>query len=254
MPTRGTIECRRSVPDVEGLNDQEVTERIPSANLSQVQALCDQVLARGIGDDAVPALESLWKKFFGFGINGPLREQRCALETLAKVGTHLSRQALTRIVDAPDLIDALLPLALECATEANLALSGKSVTRWLEDSRPEVRDFAFILARNCTPPVPRHQLEKGLMDPEGSVRRACLIALGRFGHGTAKPGLLAELEREPTSEIVTALAGILDDDIITLLGRCAKEHERLRDQIIEELESSDEPRAIKLVGGLQGLK
>lgn len=254
MPAPGTIECHRSVPDVEGLDDQKITERIPSANISQVQALCDQVLARGIGDDAVPALESLWKKFFGFGVKGPLREQRCALETLAKVGTHLSRQALTRIVDAPDLIDALLPLALECATEANLALPGKSVTCWLEDNRSVVREFAFKLARNCTPPVPKHELEKGLMDPEGTVRRACLTTMGQFGHERAKPGLLEELERNPTSEIVTALAGILDDDIITRLGRCAMKHGRLREQIVEELESSDETRALKLVERLKGLK
>ncbi len=212
------------------------------------------MLARGIGDDAVPALEALWKRFFGFGINGPLREQCCALNTLAKVGTSLSRQALVRIIDVPDLFDALLPLALECATEANLALPGQSVTCWLEDSRPAVREGAFVLARNCTPPVPKHELEKGLLDPEGSIRRACLTTMGQFGHEGAKPGLLEELERSPTSEIVTALAGIVDDDIITRLARCAIRHGRLREQIIEELECSGEPRALKLVERLKGLK
>ncbi|MDE0524747.1 MAG: hypothetical protein OXH79_22660 [Boseongicola sp.] len=254
MPTQGSIECHRPVPEVEGLDDQEIIERIPAASVSQVQALCDQVLERGIGDNAVPALEALWKRFFGFGINGPLREQRSALETLAKVGTPLSRQAVARIIDARDLTDALLPLALECATEANLALSGQSVTRWLEDGRSDVRESAFVLARNCTPPVPKHELEKGLMDPEGSVRRSCLTTMGQFGNGRAKPGLLEELEKDPTSEIVTALAGLLDDDIITRLGRCAMKHGRLRGQIAEELESSGEPRALKLVARLKGLK
>ena len=241
------------MPEIEGLNDQEIIERIPSANVSQVQDLCGQVLERGIGDDAVPALESHWKRFFGFGINGPLREQRFALKTLVEVGTPSSRQVLARIINAPDLIDALLPLALECAMEAHLALSGQRVTCWLADSRPEVREFAFVLARNCTPPVSKHELEKGLMDPEGAVRRACLIAMGQFCNERAKPGLLEELEKNPASEIVTALAGILDDDIITRLGRCAMKHGRLREQIIEELESSGESRALKLVERLKGL-
>ncbi|MDE0694483.1 MAG: hypothetical protein OXH76_01450 [Boseongicola sp.] len=254
IPTQGSNEGHLPEPEVEGLDDQEIVARIPSANVGQVQALCDQVLARGIGDDAVPALEALWKRFFGFGINGPLREQCCALNTLAKVGTSLSRQALVRIIDVPDLFDALLPLALECATEANLALPGQSVTCWLEDSRPAVREGAFVLARNCTPPVPKHELEKGLLDPEGSIRRACLTTMGQFGHEGAKPGLLEELERSPTSEIVTALAGIVDDDIITRLARCAIRHGRLREQIIEELECSGEPRALKLVERLKGLK
>ncbi|MYA89558.1 MAG: hypothetical protein F4X97_14100 [Boseongicola sp. SB0662_bin_57] len=254
IPAQGSIECHPPVPEVEGLDDQEIVARIPSANVAQVQALCDQVLERGIGDDAVPALEALWKRFFGFGINGPLREQRCALNALAKVGTPLSRQALARIIDAPDLIDALLPLALECATEANLALSGQSVTCWLGDSRPAVRECAFVLARNCAPPVPKHELEIGLLDPDGSVRRACLTTMGQFGHERAKPGLLEELKKNPTSEVVTALAGIVDDDIITRLGRCAMKRGRLREQIIEELECSGEPKALKLVERLKGLK
>ena len=236
------------------MDDQEVLARLPGADLSQVQILCEQVLKRGIGDDAVPALEALWRRFFGFGIDGPLREQRCALETLAKSGTSLSRQALVGIVSAPDLFDALLPLALRCATEANLALSGRSVTRWLEDGRPEVRECAFVLARNCSPPVQRHVLEAGLSDPEASVRRACLMTLGQFGHAAAKPGLLEELERRPSGEVVTALSGMLDDDIITRLGRCAREHERLRGQVIEELEGSDDPKALRLVETLRRLK
>lgn len=254
FPTQSSIGRHPPVPDVEGLDDREIVARIPSASVAQVQVLCDQVLARGIGDDAVPALEALWKRFFGFGISGPLREQRCALNTLAKVGTQSSRQALARIIDSPDLIDVLLPLALDCATEANLALSGQRVTCWLEDSRSAVRACAYVLARNCTPAVPKYELEKGLHDPEGSVRRACLTTMGLFGHEGAKPGLLAELEKGPTSEIVTALAGMVDDDIITRLGRCAMKHARLREQIVEELECSGEPRARKVVERLKGLK
>ena len=242
------------MPEIERLDDQEVLARIPIASLAQVQALCEQVQARGIDDDAVPALEALWKRFFGFGVNGPLREQRCALNALAKVGTASSRQALARIVVDPDLFDALLPLALKCATEANLALPEESVRHWLEDSRPGVRECAFALARNCSTPVPKHVLETGLVDSDALVRRACLLTMGRFGHDAAKPGLLAELERNPTSEVVTALAGILDGDIVTRLGRCAMTHERLRGQIIEELECSDEPRVARIVERLRGLQ
>ena len=240
--------------NVAELDDLEILARIPATKLSEVEALCEQVMDRGFGDDAVPALEALWRRFFGFGVDGPMREQRCALNALEKIGTEMSRQALVRIVDAPDLFDALLPLALECATKAHLALPAQSITRWLEDTRPEVRELSFMLARNCSSPVPRHVLEAGLSDSEASVRRACLLTMGRFGHDRAKSGLLAELERNPSSEIVTALAGILDDDIITRLGRCAMKHERLREQIIEELESSAEPRAFKLVNRLKGLQ
>ncbi len=246
----------RPVPfaSFEKMEDQEVVARIPDADMAEVDALCDQVLDRGLGDDAVPALEALWKRFFGFGVDGPTREQRCALMTLARTGSSLSRQALARIVDAPDLIDSHLPLALQCASDANLALPGQRVARWLEDGRPEVRKCAFALARNCRPRVPGHLLEAGLADPDALVRRACLVTMGHSGDARAKEGLLEELGRSPAAEVVAALACMLDDDIVTCLGRCGLEHACLREQVVEELEGEADPRARRLVERLRSLR
>ena len=230
---------------LESLDDPEIVALLPKANLSNVQGLCAQVIARDLGDRAVPALESLWRRFRGYGRTGALPEQRCALDTLARIGTPPARDRLTRIIGTPDLPDALLPLALHAAVTARLVLPLSHIVPWLDHRVPEVRALAFSLARAANPP--ENILETGLSDSDPFVRRAALITLGTLGHTRAKPGLLVELDRNPTGEIVRALATIADADILTRLGRCARRNAALKPFILEELADLDDPRADRII-------
>ena len=225
------------------LTDQKLLTMVPKANLSNVQILCEQVLNRSLGDEAVQALETLWHRFRGYGKTDALPEQRCALETLAEISTPAAKESLTKIARATQS-EGLLPLVLKAAVRAKLALPLRQVEKWQDHRLPEVRVRAYTLIRRSNPPV--HVLETGLSDPYPAVRRAALITAGTLGHGFAKPGLLRELEKNPTGQVVEALLEIMDEDILVCLGRCATQHDELHLLILEGLKDSDNPRARKV--------
>ena len=85
-----------------------------------------------------------------------------------------------------------------------------------------------------------------------AVRRAAAIVLGGFGRDRAKAVLLAELARHPTGDVVDALAGIADDDIVVHLGRCAEAHPELAGRIASELEEMQTPRSLKIANRIRG--
>ena len=237
--------------DPDALDDGEVIARLPGANLARAEALCDQVVTRQLADTAVPALEELWDRFRGFGINKPFREQLAVLKALAKIETERSGIAVRRIVEDPDLSAALLPHALEAAVACRIRFALRHVEQWLEDEQPVVRALAFTLAQWAAPPA--RILESGRNDPDLSVRKAALITMGKLGHVTARPALLTLLGSSPNGETVRALATVADDEVIVRLGRCADEHESLRPIILEELRAMDDPRATAIARRIERL-
>lgn len=233
-----------AAPDLNGYDNQEIIALVPRANLSNVEGLCGQVLQRGLGDAAVPALETLWHRFHGYGRDGALPEQHFSLQTLARIETQSARSAVTRIVCSPGLPRALLPLALDAALTARLILPHRQISPWLEHDMSLVRQRAFALARYCNPPG--DLLERGRSDPDPAVRRNTHITMGMLGYGSVKQPLLTELERNPTGDVVQALAAIADADIIVRLGRCAEANPRLTTLIVEELIDTEDPMARKI--------
>ena len=236
-------------PDVglQALSDPELLALIPKANLSNVGDLCNEVLNRDLGDAAVPALDALWHRFRGYGDKGALPEQRGALNTLARIETATARETLTRIVRATHP-DTLLPAVLQAAVTAGLPLPLRQIEPWLDHKLPEVRVCGFALAQKANPPA--YLLEKGLSDPYPSVRRAALISAGLLEHVFAKQGLLQELDRAPNSQVIEALIGILDEDILVLLRRCGEQNEALRPFIIAELKATEDPKALTIATDL----
>jgi len=229
--------------DLTVMRDADLLARVPKANLTNVSGLCDAVLDRGLGDAAVGPLEALWHRFRGYGKDEALPEQRCALEALARVGTVASREALARIARATQP-EGLLPHVLKAAVEGRLSLPLRQIDPWLRHRSPEVRVSAFRLVRKSNPSA--QVLEEGYSDPYPSVRRAAFITAGLLGYASAKPGLLIELERNPTSQIIEALVLILDEDILVRLRRYALESETLRPVILDELRQGADPKAIKI--------
>ena len=79
------------------------------------------------------------------------------------------------------------------------------------------------------------RLRDGLTDPSPAVRRLAAIAMGVRGDTAAGVRLVEELGRNPTVEVIEALAGSGDDDAIVHLGQCAEWHRAVAGRVLEAL-------------------
>lgn len=246
---RGGVEPRHSpqtvvasapAPAVNTLSDDDLLELIPNAGPSNVEAVCSEVVSRSL-HAAVPALDALWRRFSGFGIEKPLREQLAVVDTLARLGGADARAALRRVVLWKGLPASLLPAALQAAASAGLALPAPFVDPLLDHENAAVRGAAFALAASAN--VPADRLHASLFDRSAANRRAAAVALGLRGDSRARPPLFDELERSPSPEIIEAVTTVWDDDTIVRLGRCARRHPRLAGAVLDALREIGSPRA-----------
>ena len=246
---RGGVEPRHSpqavassdpAPAGDTLSDDDLLELIPNAGPSNVEAVCSEVVSRSL-QAAVPALEALWRRFSGFGIEKPLREQLAVVDTLARLGGTDARSALRRIVLSKGLPASLLPASLQAAASAGLALPAPFVDPLLDHENAAVRGAAFALAARAS--VPADRLYASLFDRSAANRRMAAVALGLRGDSRARQPLLDELARAPSTEIIEAVATVWDDDTIVHLGRCARNHPRLADAVLDALREIGSPRA-----------
>ena len=235
------------MPQVETLSDGKLIALLADAVPSEVRAVCSEIAARSL-DDAVPALEALWRRFVGFGIDSPLAEQLAVLDTLARLDRPAARALLRRIV-ARGLPASLVPAALRAAIRARLVLPAGYVAPLLEHEDAAVRCSAFALAERAR--VPADRLRIGLSDCAPAIRRAAAIALAHRGHSEARATLLGELERSPSEALIHALAAIPDEDTIVHLGRCALRNPVLAPAVIDVLREMESSRAARLARRLE---
>ncbi len=226
------------------LTDDEVLHLLPDAVMQDAVLLCGLVVERRLGDCALPALDRLWRRFRGFGHERPEPEQEALVETLARIGTTGATDMLAGIVAAADFPPPLLPAALRAALHTGLRLPRGFAGPLLGNADPRVRELAVRLGQFGRPDIAA--IEELIGDTHRPVRRAAAIALGRLGRASARPVLLEELYRDPTSEIVTGLAGIADDDIAVHLGRCAESHPALAQTVAAVLEEMETALSLKI--------
>ena len=230
------------------LGDGALIATLRRSSPSMVEPLCSEVVSRSL-EGAVPALEELWRRFVGFGIDVPLREQRAVLRTLARLDCAFARAALKRIVLWKGLPASQLPLALRAAADAGLVLPAAFVDPLLGHGDATVREPAFALGLKAG--VSDLLLRGGLTDPSLPVRRAAAIALGSRGAADAKESLIAELAADPSRAVIEALAAIGGDDAIVHLGRCAERHPALSGAVVDALHDMESARAERLAGRLE---
>lgn len=230
------------------LGDDELVGRLADAGPSDVDALCAEIVARSL-PSAVPALERLWARFRGFGIDRPLREQSAVLETLARLGSPEARTALRRLVLSLDLPAFLHPVVLRTAVDAGLRLPAPFVAGFLGHADAAVRRAAFDLAAGARVSAPL--LREGLSDPDVPIRRAAAVALADLGDDSGREVLLAELVDAPSTAIVGALGALGGDEAIVALGRCAMRHSALAPGVFAALREMGNPRAERLAARLE---
>ncbi len=233
---------------LEDYTDDDLLEAIPMAGLSNVDALCSEVVGRSLLT-AVPALETLWRRFTGFGPNKPFRQQLAVINTLARLDGARSHVALRRIVLSRTLPGSLLPMALQAAIQTRLALPAVFIEPLLAHEEITVRHAAFSLALRSAVSIDR--LREGLQDPTDGIRRAAGIALGFRGDTKARQTLLQELSRSPTLEVIEAITAVWDEDVIVHLGRCAHYHPHLAGAVFDALHDIGTRRALTVAGNLR---
>ena len=240
--------ARSTAPVLASLTDDDLIELLSDAGPSDIDALCHEIAARSL-PAAVPALEALWRRFHGFGIERPLREQRAVLETLARLDGSESRAALRRIVLRPDVPTPLLPIALRAAADAGLVLSAAFVAGFLDRDDPAVRGAAYDLALAAGVSAPR--LRGGMSERVAPIRRAAAVALAHRGDAAGRDVLIAALATAPSIMIVEALGAIGDDEAIVALGRCAMQHAAFAPSVIAVLRDTGNARAGRLAARLE---
>lgn len=237
------------------LPDDDLVCRLADAGPSEIDALCGEVAARSLSA-AVPALEALWLRFRGFGLDRPLREQYAVVETLTRLEGPEARAALRRVVLSPDLPTSLQPAALRAAADAELVLPAAFVAGFLDHDNPAVRGAAFDLAPAANVPAPR--LRDGLSDGAASIRLAAAVALAHRGDASGRDVLIAALADAPSIVIVDALGSIMEalgmighDEAVVALGRCAIRHSALAPRVIAILRDMGNRRAGRLAARLE---
>ena len=229
--------ARPAAAPVETLSDDDLLESTQKAGPSNIEAVCSEIVSRSL-EAAVPALEVLWQRFAGFGVEKSLREQLAVLETLARLGGTYARSTLRGVVLSKGLPASLLPTAPQASASAGLALPAAFVGPLLDHEAAEVREAAFVLAD-----VPADRLRQGLFDRSAANRRAAAVALGLQGDASARQPLYDELARCPSTEVIEAITAVWDDDAIVHLGRCARRHPRLVGAVLDALRDIASPRA-----------
>src|SRR6202162_4629989 len=84
-------------PTAAALDDQALIAAIPESNLADSIALAAEAGRRRLAA-AVPSLETLCRRFSGFGIDRIVPEQAAALQALAAIGGREAAQAVSQLI------------------------------------------------------------------------------------------------------------------------------------------------------------
>jgi hypothetical protein len=234
----------------EDLDDAALIAAIPRSSLGECHALVAEAGRRRLAA-AVPALESLCRRFRGFGLHDAVSEQVAALTGLAALGGRDATAAVARIIVDDVVQGPGLASAISAAAELRAILPAETVAVLLRHDEPAIRADAC----RCAPPQPRiiSLLVDLLDDLHGAVASAAACALGHMGRIEARPLLLRLLREDPTVAVIDAAAGIADADCIVRLGRIARSRPDLAEAAIDALKDIDDPRTAAIVAAMPGL-
>jgi len=90
-----------------------------------------------------------------------------------------------------------------------------------------------------------------LDDLRPEVANAAAIALGRIGRIEGRPLLMSLLRREPSAEIIEALASIANEEVIVTFSRVARAMPDLARPVLDTLDQLEDPRAAKVAAALR---
>lgn len=247
-PTVVADGCRRQPLSVAELSDAGLIESIPSAGLTDCEALTEEAARRGLRA-AVPALEALCRRFTGFGLNRGVPEQISALRALVALGGTDARAAVRQLIASAVVQGPGLCQAVHAAASLRCRLPEDTAVALLRHADPAVRAPAC----RCVPNTARvvNVLLELLGDLHGPVATAAACALGRIGRAEARPALLDVLRKAPCAEAIEAVTRLADEEVVVLLGRIARAQTTLREAALAALEDIDTPRSAVVLASIQ---
>jgi HEAT repeat protein len=227
------------------LSDAALIAALPGAGLATASGLAAEAGRRRLAG-AVPALEGLCRRLTGFGADRLIPEQAAALEALAKIGDRAARQAVARLIAHHTVQGPTLVLALSAAAGLRSLIPPSHLGKLLKNADAAVRAGACRCARSAGSYLAL--LIELLDDLHREVAIAAAIALGRLGRVEARPLLLDLLRRQPSVEVVAALAPIADEEVAVTLGRVARAMPDLAQPVLDALDEVGDCRAAGRVG------
>jgi HEAT repeats len=230
------------------LDDAALIAALPDANLQDCVALAAEAGRRRVSA-ALPALARLCKRFAGWGIGTVVPEQVAALDALTRIGGRAAATIVADGIARAEFVGPTLVHAVAAAAALETKLPEDVVLQLLRHDNPRLRADSCRCVR-ASPPVIALLIDL-LDDLHPEVCTAAAIALGMLGRREARPLLKHLLQETPTPEIVSALAGIADDECLVLLRRLAQHAPALTEAVIDALEMSDHPRAAAIAATLQ---
>jgi HEAT repeat protein len=197
----------------------------------------------------IAALDSLSRRFCGFGLNGVVAEQATALRALAQIGGRDAARTIARIIADGVVADPGLPTALQAAADLHSDLPQDIALRLLRHANPAVRAPAALLAP-ARPDITAILLDL-LHDLNAGVADAAALSLARTGRTEARPRLLHLLHTAPAADIIEAIAEIADETCIVALNRAARARPEWRPHIIDALETIGSDLALRVAASLE---
>jgi HEAT repeat protein len=240
-------ECRPAATD---LDDQALIVAIPRSNLADSIALAAEAGRRRLAA-ALPSLETLCRRFSGFGIDRMVAEQAAALQALAAIGGREAAEAVTRLIVRGVVQGPALSLAVSTAARIGSILPTEVLRSLLRHLDPGIRADACGCARR-RPELIAVMIDL-LDDLNQGVAKSAACALGQIGRIEARP-LLAKLLRDaPSEELIDAVSSIADEECMVQLGRIARTEPELSDAALNALEDIDQPRATAIATAVRNV-
>ena len=142
-PLRQRMELRR-LDTV--LDDQALIAAIPESSLADSIALATEAGRRRLAT-AIPSLETLCRRFSGFGIDRMVPEQAAALQALAMIGGREAAQAVSQLIVRGVVQGPALNLAVSTAARIGSTLPADVLRSLLRHPDPGIRASACGCAR-----------------------------------------------------------------------------------------------------------
>jgi HEAT repeat protein len=236
-------EVPRPVIGPDSLEEEELLAALPHAGLADSVALAAEVGRRRL-PAAIPVLDSLCRRFAGFGADRIVPEQAAAIDALAQIDGADAAQALARLIARKTVQGPCLQRAVGAAARLGAKLTAGTVMELLRNDDPAIRADACRFAQASPDMVA--QLRDLLDDFQRPVRMAAACALGLMGRNEVRPLLARYLREEPSAQLIDAVAPVADEECIILLGRIARTMPGLSAAALDALGSIDHPRASRI--------
>ena len=240
--TEAAVPFRSIDPD--DLDDAKLLEAFRTSTLTDTVFLAEAIVRRqptGWQDAAM----HVWNRFFGFGHDRALPEQRAVLGLVRDLDGRCVLEAILRRAGIPEGLNGDL---LQAAAACDHPLTADLVRSGLLSRDEALREAALRIAISSG--VEPLELRTLLTDRQIAVRDLAAIVLAEVGDPEARGSLFLNLKARPSERGLDALALFMDEDAIIQLGQLARAHPKWVGHIRGQLEDSAHPKAPSIIATL----